>query len=212
MATVIKSHARVRGARRGPALFGLALLLGLSPVTDAAVTVAVHGDHVAIVATDATLRSILEAIARQRVVDVSASIPLQSRITLVTEPESLPRLLKRLLRPYSYTLIEHGTSSGRIPRLHVFSDSNPGAPIGWSTRSSVIPGYLDQAIADLASPDEEVREEAVLTLSDSGDPDAAAYFLATLGDPSPDVRDAARAALEDMETLPDSGFVDMSGE
>ncbi|MDX1517486.1 MAG: HEAT repeat domain-containing protein, partial [Woeseiaceae bacterium] len=64
----------------------------------------------------------------------------------------------------------------------------------------------ERAIADLADPDEEVREEAVLTLSDSEDPDAVIHFVSALSDPSPGVREAARAALEDMDAAIPAGY------
>lgn len=206
MAPVVSSHARVRGIRKGPALFGLLMLLALAVGADASVIVELHDENVAIVATGATLRSVLEALADQRIVDVSASIPLQSTITLSTVPEPLSRLLKRLLRPYSYALIEHDASSGLLPRLHVYAGSDPGAPFSWTARRTAAHGRIDRAIADLASPDADIRQEAVLTLSDTGDPNAITHFFAMLGDPSSDVREAARAAIEDMETMSDRPF------
>lgn len=195
----------MRGARKGPALFAVAVLLSFAGVSDADVAVEAKDRNVAIVAEDASLRRVLEALADAQIIDVSASLPLDARVTLATDMEPLPRLLRRLLRPYSYTLIEHDAASHRLPRLHVFSDSDPGAPASWVALPSAAPGLLDQAIADLASPDEDVRVEAVLRLSDSGNPDVAAHFLATLGDPSPGVREAARAALEDMESVVPDG-------
>lgn len=200
MALVISSHARVRGVRKGPALFAITFLMLGAGVAGADVSVQARGDHIVLNADAATLRQILEALSDARVIDVTASTPLQSEVTMATGPEPLARLLRRLLRAYSYTLIEHDASSGRLPRLHVFSDTDPGAPVMWAARSSPDAIMIDRAIADLADPDEDVRTEAVLALSDSGNPDAVIHFLSTLGDPSPDVREAARAALEDMDT------------
>lgn len=203
MALVTTSHARVRGARKGPAF--LALLLLFAGATEADVTVEVRDNKVAVTAENATIRSVLEALSNEHVIDVSASIPLRAAVTLATDAEPLPRLLRRLLRPYSYTLIEHDASSGLLPRLHVFADSAPGAPVRWAARATPAADTIDRAIADLASPDEDVREEAVLALSDTGNPDVVTHFFVTLHDPSPDVREAARAALEDMDTyVPDS--------
>lgn len=202
MALVTTSHARGRGARKGPAFF--ALLLLFAGASEADVTVAVRDNMVAVTAENATIRSILEALSNKHVVDVTASIPLQAVVSLATDAEPLPRLLRRLLRPYSYTLIEHEASSGLLPRLHIFADAAPGAPVRWDARAKPATNPIDQALADLASPDEEMRAEAVLALSDTGDPDVVTHFFVTLNDPSPDVREAARAALEDMDTyVPD---------
>lgn len=206
MAFVISSHARVRGARKGPALFGVALLLLYAGTVAAEVSVETRAGYVSVDARNATVRSILEALADARIVDVTASTPLHAEVTLATGPEPLARLLRRLLRRYSYTLIEHDPSSGRLPRLHVFADADPGARVAWAARSTPGADRIDRAIAELADPDEDVCEEAVLTLSDSGDPDAVTHFLSTLSDPSPDVREAARAALEDMDTAIPEGY------
>lgn len=199
MALVIPSHARARGARKGPALFGICLLL-CTAAAGAGVSVDVRKENIAVVAERATVRSILEALAEARVINVTASIPLQSPVSLQTGPEPLPLLLRRLLRPYSYTLIEYDASSGRLPRLHVFNGDDATAPLAWASHPSTGANPIDLAIADLAHPDADVREEAVLTLSDSGDPDVVTHFFSALSDRSPDVREAARAALEDMDT------------
>lgn len=206
MALVISSHARVRGVRKGPAFFACLFLLLSAGVPAAEVGVEVRGDNIVLSADAATLRHILEALSDARVVDVTASTALQSEVTMATGPEPLARLLRRLLRAHSYTLIEHEASSGRLPRLHVFADADPGAPVLWAARSAPDASLIDRAIADLADADEEVRTEAVLALSDSNNPQAVAHFLSTLADPSPDVREAARAALEDMDTAVPAGF------
>lgn len=206
MALVISSHARVRGVRKGPAFFAAMFMMLSAGVPGADVSVQAWGDNIVLNADAATLRHILEALSDARVVDVTASTPLQSEVTMATGPEPLARLLRRLLRAYSYTLIEHDASSGRLPRLHVFSDTDPGAPVIWAARSSPDANLIDRAIADLADPDEDVRTEAVLALSDSDNPDAVIHFLSTLSDPSSDVREAARAALEDMDTAVPTGF------
>lgn len=205
MALVITSHARVRGARKGPAFLAVAVLM-LNASAAADVIINARDGMVALDADAVTVRSILAALAAAHVVDVTASIPLQSEITLKTAPEPLARLLKRLLRPYSYTLIEHDAASGLLPRLHVFSDKNPGAPTAWAARSLPAGNAIDRAIANLADPDADVREEAVLTLSDSQHPDVVSHFVSTLRDRSPDVREAARAALEDMDTAMPAGY------
>lgn len=206
MAHVVTSHARVRGARRGPAFFGVALGLLCAVTVDAGVSVEAQDGNIRVEAVDASVRSILEALADAKLVDVTASTPLQSAVTVASGPEPLARLLRRLLRPYSYTLIEHPASSGLLPRLHVFTDADPGAPVAWTARSSADVNAIDRAIANLADPDAEVREEAILTLSDTGNPDVVPHFLSTLGDPSPGVREAARAALEDMDTAVPAGY------
>lgn len=203
MALVTSSHARARGVRKGPAFLAVVYLAFSAGAAGAGVSVEVRGDDIALNADAATLREILEALSEARVLDVTASMPLQSEVTLATGPEPLARLLRRLLRCCSYTLMEQ---SGQLPRLHVFADTDPGAPVTWVARPSADATLVDRAIADLANPDEDVRAEAVLTLSDSGDPEAVILFLSTLGDPSPDVREAARAALEDMDTAVPGGF------
>lgn len=200
MARIILLHVRGRGARKGPAFFAVFCLLMATSVTDAQVRLDVERDRVAVDVHNVSIRQVLEALANEGLLDVDASVDLDAPVTLQTSAEPLERLLRRLLRQYSYTLIVHDASSARAPRLRVFSDANPGAPITWQSRLSSATGTIDRAVADLADPDDEVREEALLTLSDSGDRDIVAHFIGSLQDPSPSVREAARAAIEDMET------------
>ena len=105
----------------------------------------------------------------------------------------------RLFRQHSYILIEAPLQSPRLLLL----PSSPHAAILSDEATK-----LRQALLGLVDTDPDIREDAILTLSDS-DAGAVIDILAgALADPSPLVRDTAAAVLEDLWGLGATGFAD----
>jgi len=197
------SHARGRGARLGPTFF--CALLSLTANTLAAdVQIVVHNSGIAVDAVDTSVREILEALVANDLLVVESALALDDVVTLHTQPEPLAILLRRMLRQYSYELVDAHMSSS-TPHLTVFS-ADPITNLAWRAEGAPRSTVIDQALLDLSSLDPNVREEAVLTLSDTGDRDVAVYFASSLEDPDIGVREAARAAIEDMDTTDFIGF------
>jgi len=197
------SHARGRGAHLGPAFF-CALLLITAAALAADVQIEIRDRDVAIDAVDTSVRKILEALVASDLLIVDSALALEDLVTLHTQPEPLAILLRRLLRQHSYDLVDADTP-GSTPHLTVFSAS-PATNLAWRADSAPRQTVIDQALLDLSSPDPDVRQEAVLTLSDTGDRDLAVHFVSSLEDPDIGVREAASAAIEDMETTDFIGF------
>lgn len=207
------SHARGRVAHMGSTFLALLMLVTTHSAAQSVdynkVNIETHGKRIAIDVVDTPIRDVLQALVDKRLLDVDSSLALDQRISLNTHAEPLPTLIRRLLRQHSYSLVYHtsanNTSSENAlptqpPYLRVFSNDGKSGPIRWQAHTNSASSDIDRAIADLASADPDVREEAVLTLSDTGDTDVAVHFISSLEDPAVGVREAARAALEDMET------------
>lgn len=157
----------------------------------AAIEIRVEGDLIAVRAVDASIRRVLVSLAANGVLEVESAPPLDERVTMATRPERLTALLRRLLRAHSYEL--HRRAQAHPARLRILTVSGPGA-----VPAPIVVSAADRAFAGLSSPDPEVREEAVLTLADLGDPATIASLVGSLDDESPGVREAAGAALEDL--------------
>ncbi len=189
---------RTRTRQRRGAVTGLALccaLLSLPPPAGAAAAIEVRVERamVAVRADDAPVGDILGLLVAIGLVEIEAAPALDERVTIATRPETIAALLRRLLRAYSYDL--EFPSTHRAPRLRLL------APSGVDARDvdpPVAAAAVDRALAALASPDPDLREEAVLALADLGGPDAAVHISSRLGDESGDVREAVEAALEDL--------------
>lgn len=191
--------------RRG-AFAGLALCCALLPDpagAAAAIEIRVERDLIAVRADDAPVREVLGLLVANGLVETEAVPALDERVTIATRPEQLAALLRRLLRPHSYEL-KSCASPERAPRLRFLSESGLDADVP-KTRITASP--VDRALAALASPDPDVREEAALALADLAGPGVAVHLISHLDDESSGVREAVETALEDLGAthLPLSG-------
>ena len=105
----------------------------------------------------------------------------------------------RLFRQQSYILIE---APLQAPRLLLLPSS-----VHVQTLSDV-EIILRQALLDLTDTDAEIREDAILTLSDIDAGAVIDILAAALADPSPLVRDTAATVLEDLWGPGATGFAD----
>ncbi|HSD70169.1 MAG TPA: HEAT repeat domain-containing protein [Woeseiaceae bacterium] len=170
------------------------LLSGATCVAGEDISVSVDGDLVAVTASEAPLREVLEEIAGQCGLQLHSSNALARRVTLHGNPMPVEELLRRLLREESYLLL--GSEADDLRRLWIFSGGDGEGEL------VVVPDdrrlALDHAIAAMSDPDAEVREEAVLSLGDIEGADVAPLLTQALADDATSVREAAAALLEDM--------------
>ena len=108
--------------------------------------------------------------------------------------DALREWVQREYRGESYMLIE---KPGEEPRLLLF-DRGDNALIQEAFPADARRARIAAAVVALANGDAEVRIEAVLALADEDGADVAHLIAGALNDPSPDVREAAEAALEDL--------------
>ncbi len=109
--------------------------------------------------------------------------------TAAADNAALRDTVHRLFRQHSYILIE---APPQPPRLLLMS---PSPHVETLPEEAIV---LRQALLDLADSDPEVREDAILTLSDIDAGSVVDILAAALADPSPLVRDTAAAVLEDV--------------
>lgn len=174
---------------------GFALFLAAS-ASAGAVEVEVRDHLVAVRADDEPLRNVLAAVAERCDLEIRANAPMSERVTVDTGQRPLPQLLRSLLRDHSYVL--QYSNDGAGPRsvwiLAPAGDADDEAPWTAAARAD----SLDEVVLALAHPDMEVRVEAVLALGDIGSREVEPFLTQSLADESDDVREAARAVLEDM--------------
>src|SRR5690349_12150070 len=126
----------IQNFRRGT-LIACALILVGAPRVQAEVRItATEGDAVTIEARDATLRDVLDALAKTHKLDFSSSDPLSRRVA-GTYSGSLQRVLLRLL--YGYNVVMRvspsgtkltvvGLSSARLVRAAAVAYARPAGP------------------------------------------------------------------------------------
>lgn len=172
----------------------LAVLLG-GLAAAAPVDVDVRDHLVAVHARDASLRTVLEAVADSCNLEIRSSTAMRQLVTVDTAPRPLPHLLRSLLRDYSYVL-QYGDGGGKSQRLWILAPAGDGnAHSAWA--AGHYDQSLDEIVLDLANPNPEVRIEAVLALGDLGSEEIGPFLSQSLADESGAVREAARAVLED---------------
>ena len=173
----------------------LALLLVVCPPAGA-VEVEVRDHLVAIRAEVEPLRTVLEAVAETCNVEIRSNTPMLQLVTVDTSPRPLPHLLRSLLRDHSYVLQYGGNGPGAQWLWILAPAGNGDASRAWS--AGLGEHSLDEFVLALADPDPEVRMEAVLALGDVGSMEVEPFLTQSLTDESDEVREAARAVLEDI--------------
>ena len=186
-----------RGAAGILSLTGsLALSLG-SFAAAAPVEIVVQEHLISVRATDTSMRDVLDAVGKNCDIEIRSNAAMEQRVTVDTGLRRVPELLHSLLRDHSYILQYSGSGADGgslwILAPAAESDKQPG----WSTGGS--DPSLDAVVLDLSDPDPEVREEAVLTLGDIGGAQVLPFLTQSLADRSGDVREAARALLDDLD-------------
>jgi hypothetical protein len=209
----------------------LGSVIGCGPLGDEAergrsdLRVDVAGGAASVEARDATVKEVLEEIARQSGLVIVPYAPLDERVTLKFEHLPLSEALRRILRDRSFALQQN--EGGRRGKLWVFSNepdrserpARQGAGESLATASraltdhdketrldaiSVLAGVGDQdaatalvtaALSDVAP---EVREEAVYVLGEIGGETSIPFLSHALADPNADVREAAVEALGEI--------------
>ena len=120
-------------------------------------------------------------------------------VTAAADNAALRETVHRLFRQHSYILIE---APSQPPRLLLMTSSSHAATL---PEEAIV---LRQALLDLAHTDPEVREDALLTLSDVDAGVVIDIVAGALADPSPLVRDTAAAVLEDVSGASATDFAD----
>lgn len=217
----VARHASSRGAARPVCLVAcIAALTGCgeaeTPVEDPPkamhassgyLRVEITDEIVTIEAREASLKDLVEEIARQSGLQAVLHDPLEARVTLELRRLPLREALGSILRDRSFALqhIRSSSIAGGKPgdagtwRLWVFSsDVRPAVRVD-------SPGALDADVAiatlafALADDDAKVRLEAVAALADAGsDQAAAALATAALSDGDSSVREEAVHAMGEI--------------
>ena len=120
-------------------------------------------------------------------------------VTAAADNAELRDTVHRLFRQHSYILIE---APLQPPRLLLMTSSSRAATL---PEEAIV---LHQALLDLADTDPEVREDALLALSDVDAGAVIDIVASALADPSPLVRDTAAALLEDVSGAGATDFTD----
>lgn len=187
----------------------------MQPATDASQSqflVAITDELVTVKAGNASVRSLLDEIARQSNLVVVSHIPLTARVTLQFERLPLREALDLILRDQSFALQDvqpssrpGNSSAGQLRKLWVFSKGPVGASISPHFTSAERLEDLDSLDAEnliealglaLTDHDANVRTDAASTLADVGsDQAAAALAIAALNDGDTSVRQEAVYAL-----------------
>ena len=193
MKTVIRAlHGYRYGARTGPVVFAMLLLCATGRAEHYEVTVSVSDGRVAVTAIDAPLRAVLEALADEGMIDVTAMDALERRVDVESDYMRVQEVLRRLLRDYSYVYVD----ATDVSYLRILPSSGQHDSNMWYAGSR---NQLDRIGLELTDSDPEIREEAVLSVADL-DPDLAVSLLLPVSvDPDPAVREAAQAVLEDLD-------------
>lgn len=171
-------------------------LVSLLTTCAGAVEIEVRGELVAIHAEEEPLHAVLEAVAERCNVEVRSNIAALELVTLDAGPRPLPRLLRTLLRDHSYVL-QYGEDKEGARWLWILAPAgarDPGST--WSAMDDE--EAFDELVLALADPDPEVRLETVLALGDIGGRKVEPFLSQSLDDTSEDVREAARAVLDDV--------------
>lgn len=137
------------------------------------------------------LRRVLESLERRGFVDVTATPALDERVDLHADAISLQALLHRLLRRYSYI---HFEQPG-IDRLWVLPEAGTTSSVAWHAGAEF---ELARLRLDLTDADPDVREDAVLALTDLSPGIAFDLASPAINDPVEAVREAAEVVLEDI--------------
>ena len=192
MKTVTESlHFPGHGTRRGPVAFSIFLLCAVGHADHRQVTVAVSDEQVAVAAADVSLRAVLEALAVEGIVEVTAMDALERRVDVDTDPMPVPLLLHRLLRHNSYVYVETRDTND----LWILPSSNEHDGPAWHAG---VRDELDRIKLDLTDLDPETRGEAVLSAADLAPGVATQLLIPVTTDPDPFVREAALAVLDDL--------------
>jgi hypothetical protein len=161
-----------------------------------AVEVEVRDHLVAIHAEGESLHTVLEAVAETCNIEIRSNTSMRQLVTVDTSPQPLPHLLHSLLRDHSYVLQYGGDGPGAQWLWILAPVGNGDASHAWSAGPRE--HSLDEFVLALADPDPEVRIEAVLALGDVGSTEVEPFLTQSLTDESDEVREAARAVLEDI--------------
>lgn len=179
-----------RGVLSGLAAVGL-VLASTGAAGEPAVTVSLEEQAVTVVASDASRRDILEALAARGLLVVVSAEALEQRIDFEAGPLAPGDLVRRLLRRDSYMYVERPG----IDQVWVFATSDAAPRSGWRTERGGIPR---QVALELTDPDPQVRIDAVLAAADLEPVVAVPLLLPAMQDPVSGVREAAEAVLEDL--------------
>lgn len=178
------------GALSGLAALGL-VLASTCAFGEQAISVSIDDRTVRVIASDASRREILEALAARGLLVVVSAEALEQRIDFDVGPAAPGDLVRRLLRHDSYMYVERPG----VDQVWVFAKSGSRPHSGWHTGDAAV---ARQIALELTDPDREVRIDAVLAAADLAAAAAVPMLLPAMQDPAPAVRDAAEAVLEDF--------------
>ncbi len=120
-------------------------------------------------------------------------------VSAAADNAELRDTVHRLFRQHSYILIE---APAQPPRLLLMTSISHAATL---PEEAIV---LREALLGLVHTDPEVREDALLALSDVDAGAVIDIVASALADPSPLVRDTAAAVLEDVSGAGATDFTD----
>ncbi len=157
---------------------------------------------------DASVKELVEELARQSGINIVWYGTISERITLDFQGLALDQALGRILRQHSFALAfsqagEGPSNSARPRKLWIIPKGAEGSPPQAAVANEIEQEDILQdestdimlLIAALRSEDSWEREEAVEALGEIGGPESAPFLGLALKDEDEDVRQAALAAL-----------------
>ena len=170
--------------------------------------VTMSDDFVTLKAHNASVRQVLDEIARQSDLIVVSQGPLNGRLTLELERLSLSEALRRIMRGRSYLLFQAQPATGtgiakheRRGTLWIFSDGasvEPGHDQVAGRSSSDTASAIEALQAQLLSDDIRVRQEAIKGLRRLKGNEVIAPLSYALADEEKKIRVKAIYALADI--------------
>ncbi len=203
-----RASAGTARAAAGCALLFLLLSAGVAAdrgAPERSVTVGGTRESLTVIAEEASLHDVLSYVAHHQRLAVEAHVALDEAVRVEIVEQPLPRVIRRLLRDYNFTLVldpDGGSRGGRLwvhPRADAATRRLPQAELFGASGAD----DRDAALQRLAGGSDAERLEGAAVLAAWGGDDAFVALADALADTNPDVREEAVVGLADH--FPDAG-------
>ena len=151
--------------------------------------VQVIGKLIEINADNVMVRDLLAEISKHTGLKIVSNLPLDQTITIDLDPRTLPRVLNSILKDENTILQSSNYGDSQDYILWVIADGTSRADVAANARLVIDPNL------GLNDENPNVRLDAVMDLADG---DSSAALAQALGDPEPDIREAAIFALAEV--------------
>ena len=162
----------------------------------------VNGDSATVIANDVPVREVLEKIAMQSGIIVYSRSALGTSVNYSIKEESIPDVIRRILRQHNFTLHYVSDSSTGMPvfgsRLWIFADNATSTTPLWSVGQPVRDWTLSYAAGD----PEKIRLSAISNIATQEDKTGVAPgLISAMNDPAVAVREEAVYGLSELDDV-----------